>query len=70
MKNIFNKVQVMCDSNMDVGCSTNMLEIKKCPQGAILQVGVTEDCIHKLASDDYMFCLLVINKEQLNNIEL
>lgn len=70
MEKTFNKTQVMCDNNMDISCSTTMIEINKCKQGAILQVGVTEDCIQKLASDDYMFCLLVVNKEQLNKIEL
>lgn len=70
MNKIFNKIQTMCDKNMDISCSTTMIEINKCKQGAILQVGVTEDCIRKLASDEYMFCLLVVNKEQLSKVEL
>lgn len=69
MEKLFNKIQKMCDNNMDISCSTTMLEINKCKQGAIIQVGVSEDCIPKLASDEYMFCLLVINKKQLSEIQ-
>ncbi len=69
MKKIFNKIQKMVDSNQDIAVSTSMLEITKVPQGAILKVGVTEDCICKLASNEYMFALVVINKNQLKEIE-
>lgn len=69
MKKIFNKIQKMVDSNQDIAVSTSMLEITKVPQGAILKVGVTEDCISKLASNEYMFALVIVNKNQLKEIE-
>lgn len=67
-KKIFNRIQEMCDMDMDIQCSTTMLQIDKCKQGAILQVGVDEGSINKLASNDYMFFLLIVNKEQLNEL--
>ena len=71
MKKIFNRIQKMVDNNQDISMSTHMLDIREVNLGAILRVGVTKDCIHKLANNDkYMFALLVINKEQLNSIKL
>ena len=70
MKKIFNRIQKMVDNNQDISMSTHMLDIREVNLGAILRVGVTKDCIHKLANDKYMFALLVINKEQLNSIQL
>jgi hypothetical protein len=69
MKKIFHKMQNMVDNNKDIAVSTTMLGINKVPQGAILKVGVTEDCISKLASNEYMFALVIVNKNQLKEIE-
>ena len=69
MKKIFNKMQKMADNNKDIAVSTTMLEINKVPQGAILKVGVTEDYIYKLASDEYIFALVIVNKSQLKEID-
>ena len=69
MNKVFKAIQKMVDNNMDIQSSTTMLEINKHPQGAILKVGVDAGCIHKLASDEYIFCLLVVNKKELKSIQ-
>lgn len=69
MSKIFKSIQEMIDRDMDIQASTTMLGINKHPQGAVLKVGVSEECISKLASNDYIFCLLVINKKELKSIE-
>lgn len=60
----FIAMQKMVNKNMDISMSTTILGIDKHRRGAVLQVGVDEGCIDKLASNDYMFLLLVVNKKE------
>ena len=69
MAKVFKAMQKMVDNNMDIQLSTTMLEINKHPQGAVLKVGVDAGCINKLASNEYMFCLLVVNKKELKDVQ-
>jgi len=67
--NDLEKMNLMCQKNMDIKCSNNMVEARTAAGGGHVTMGVDKGTIVDICtSDDYYVVMYIVNKKQFDEL--